>query len=386
MPPFPSPPVIELETHVEPSVPYYLGEGIEDQLPARVAQVGCDHCFLVTSEFLRRLLGQQLVQELRHAGVPCAAVTIPESESNKSWQTLQALCEELVERGVSKDSLLLAFGGGLIGNVVGLAAGLIYRGIRFVEIPTTVMAQTDGVLSNKQAINGEHGKNQFGLYHAPVFVWADVAYPRHEPVAQIRAALAEWVKNVLISDEMAVQRCERLLQQHRTLPGEGFGDLVRAVIESKLQILRQDPSEKSRSVILEYGHTFGHALEWLTRGRLLHGEAVTIGMCLAATLSRELGFCGAELVEKHEYLLGDLLRLATRLPGDVSPHQLYRGMLFDNKRDAEGVRFLLLEAYGRFVTAAGGGLTVAAPPETVLRVLERSAAEGRGRRPEAGVR
>jgi 3-dehydroquinate synthetase len=331
-------PPIELSTHVTPSSPYYFGERIEDRLPTMLLREGFDRCFLVTSEPLLRLFGHGLLRTLDGGGVPCERILIPEGEAQKSWGTLRDLCEELVARGVTKDSLVLSLGGGVIGNVVGLAAGLVYRGIRYVEIPTTVMAQTDGSLSNKQAINGLCGKNQFGLYHAPLFVWTDCAYSRREPVRQIRAALAEGVKNAFITGAAAVDRCEELLVRNLSLPGDGFPDLLLAVIESKLAILRQDPTERGYGVVLEYGHTFGHALEWLAQGRLLHGEAVAMGMVLAAELSRELGLVGAELVERHRHLLGRLLQLPLDVPAGIPAEEIYRAMLFDNKRNRHGLR------------------------------------------------
>lgn len=372
-------PPIELATNTAPSSPFYFGEGIERELPSYLRRVELDRCFLVTSQPLLRLFGERLLGTLRAGGIPCEPLLIREGEAHKSWLTLSDLCERLVDRGASRDSLLLSLGGGMIGNVVGLAAGLLYRGVRHVEIPTTVMALTDGTLSNKQAINGAKGKNQFGLYHAPLFVWADCAYCRREPGHQIRAALAEGVKNSLLSGEWAVRRCEYLLQRNAALRGEHFAELLLAVIESKLAILRRDPSEKGYCIVLEYGHTFGHALEWLSGGSLFHGEAVAIGMCLAADLASELGLARPGLREKHRYLLGDLLGLRTEIPAEIAVADVYRTMLFDNKRTRDGLRFLLLADYGR-LAAPEDGYTVAAEPDVVRAVLERSAAAGR--RPE----
>jgi|HubBroStandDraft_3_1064219.scaffolds.fasta_scaffold01142_8 3-dehydroquinate synthase len=364
--------ILELETHVSPSSPLYFGEGIETELPRYLERAEPDRCFLVTSPPLLQLFGGGLLARLRAAGIRCEAVLIGEGEARKSWAALRDLCEELVTRGATKDSLLLALGGGLIGNVAGFAAGVLYRGIRYVEIPTTVMAQTDGTLSNKQAINGARGKNQFGLYHAPLFVWTDCAYSRREPVRQIRAALSEAVKNAFILGEWEVRRCEHLLRRTAGPPGDDFRELLLAVIESKLAILRQDPSEKGYCVVLEYGHTFGHALEWLSGGALLHGEAVAIGMCLAARLSCELGLADEALLDQHELLLGELLGLPTETPAGGDPESILRTMLFDNKRNRHGLRFLLLEDFGRFARQ-DGGWAVEADVRAVLRVLSSGA-------------
>src|SRR5438552_3374055 len=156
-----------------PSCPYYFGQDIAAQFPGMLKQHDFDRCSLISSKKLLRLFGEELLGELNRAGISAEPVIVRETERHKGWRTLRGLCERLAARGATKDSILVGLGGGVIGNVVGLAAALLYRGIRFIEAPTTIMAQSDSTLSNKQAINGKLGKNQFGVYHAPLFVWAD---------------------------------------------------------------------------------------------------------------------------------------------------------------------------------------------------------------------
>jgi 3-dehydroquinate synthetase len=359
--------VLRFDTPLTVSSPYYFGDGIAEQFPGCLKEYEFDRCFLVTSEKLLQLLGEPLLRALRQAGVPCVPVLVPESEAQKSWGTLSGLCEELVARGATRDSILLALGGGVIGNVVGLAAALLYRGVRFVEVPTTVLAQTDSTLSNKQAINGSRGKNQFGVYHAPLFIWADAAYPRSEPERQQRSGIVEGVKNVLIAQE-GPDALAHLLEAWRS--GDRHPELLLRLIESKLAILREDPTERGRCVILEYGHTFGHAVEWLAGGKLFHGEAVSIGMCLAAELSHALGLQPESLLRDHYHLLGELLGAPTRLPEDIRAEALYETMLADNKRSGKGLRYLLLRDWGEFVNPDGDYM-VSVPREDVLAMLRR---------------
>lgn len=362
-----SQPVLTLDTCLEPSSPFHFGDGIIDHFPAYLKAQEFDRVFLITGAKILTMFGHDLAAVLGRAHVRCETLLIDDTERHKNWQTLSNLCEDLVAAGVTKDSILLALGGGVVGNVVGLAAGLIYRGIRFVEIPTTVTAQTDSTLSNKQAINGARGKNQFGVYHAPLFVWADAAYPRSEPPRQIKAGIVEGIKNVFISqtDPAAI---DPMLRLHREADMPG---LLLALIRSKLRILRQDPSEKASAIALEYGHTFGHAIEWLAAGKLLHGEAVSIGMCLAAELSRAMGFLSNQFLEDHYRYLGAELGTPTALPRWLAPQDVYETMLADNKRTARGLRFLLLRSCGHFVNP-DGDYQIAADPRLVLDVLERS--------------
>lgn len=359
--------VIRLETSLQQSSPYFFGEGIAGQFPEQLSQHDFDRVYLVTSTRLFDLFGADLLEGLRARGIASDCVLIEDTERHKNWGTLQALCEQLISRGATKDSILVALGGGMVGNVVGLAAAMVFRGIRFVHVPTTLTAQTDSTLSNKQAINGAGGKNQFGVYHAPLFVWSDAAYPRGEPRRQQQSGIVEGIKNVFISHDSLAAADEML--DLWAVPSR-WPELMLKIIESKLAIIRKDPSEKEYGLILEYGHTFGHAIEWLSQGKLLHGEAVSIGMCLAAELSHELGHLSEHLLGEHYRLLGRRLGAPIDLPASLSPQAVYHAMLADNKRTKKGVRFLLLRGVGQFVESEGDVMTTV-QPERVLDCLRK---------------
>jgi 3-dehydroquinate synthetase len=365
-------PVFCFDTPLSVSSPYCFSESIVSRFPEFLKRYDFDRCFLVTSDTLLRLHGQPLVGALAGAGIKCRTVLIQETEAHKTWKSLRRLCEKIVARGATKDSILIALGGGVIGNVVGLAAALTYRGIRFVEVPTTVMAMTDSTLSNKQAVNGARGKNHFGAYHAPLFIWADAAYPKTEPSRQHRAGIVEGIKNALIIQDgpAAVAPLLDAWQANR------WRELLLQLIESKLAILRRDPSERDYCTVLEYGHTFGHAVEWLARGKLLHGEAVAIGMCLAAELSHALGFQSERFLREHHHLLGELLGAPTRLPEDITIEKLYDSMLADNKRTRKGLRYVLMRDWGEFVNHDGDYLVAVGRAE-VMAMLRRVTKQSR---------
>jgi len=176
------------------------------------------------------------------------------------------------------------------------------------------------------------------------------------------------VKHVLIT-QPSVAPAQQLVELWKS--GEHFSQFLLELIESKRPIIARDPSEKGSAISLEYGHTFGHAIEWLSRGRLLHGEAVSIGMCLAAELSHALGFASREFVADHYRILGSRLGTPVHLPIELSPAQVYETMLHDNKRTQKGLRFLLLKSPGVFVNEESD-YSVAADHELVLKVLEQS--------------
>jgi 3-dehydroquinate synthetase len=272
---------------------------------------------------------------------------LPRGEACKTFDGLKTLCDQLVEKGVSKRSLLIAFGGGSVGNITGLAAGLIFRGIRFVEVPTTLSHQTDGILSNKQAVNGKYGKNHFGLYHAPVFAWVDTGYTVTETVKHRNSGIVEGVKNGLIDQTGFIPYLEANIKPDGEYSPLEIHDLAYKLIISKTEILKKDPTEKHYGMILEYGHTFAHAVEWLSGGRLTHGESVSIGMKIAAELSARLGYIDKQAVGLHYRLMDDLLAMTPDLPENIGPGDLIRTMYTDNKKIGGDVRYVLLEKIGQ---------------------------------------
>jgi 3-dehydroquinate synthetase len=257
----------------------------------------------------------------------------------------------------------------VVGNIVGLAAAMIYRGIRFVEMPTTVMGQTDSTLSNKQAVNGRRGKNHFGVYYAPLFIWADRRFLLTEPAHTAKGGLVEAVKNGFISDARFLDYIGSALDGRWPVERERLDEVVPRIIDSKLAILERDPSEKKLGVILEYGHTFGHAIESLERGAVPHGEAVAIGMCLAAELSRALGLCSGELVARHYHVLRERVGVPVRMPVGITSEALMTRMASDNKKTSRGVRFVLLEDVARIHDPEGDYQT-AVDPGLVRHIID----------------
>ena len=281
--------LIRTDIELEPAFPIFFGYDIEDHfiehLERETRNHPLDRLFLITDAYIFDLYGDAFFETIK-AAIPEAEIyLLPRGEQCKTFDVLQKLCDRLVGRGVSKRSLLIAFGGGSVGNITGLAAGLIFRGIRFVEVPTTITHLTDGMLSNKQAVNGKYGKNNFGLYHAPIFSWSDTRYTESEPQRFKRSGIIEGIKNGLIDQKTFIPYLERAIRKDGAYSAQQLTDLCYKLIRSKLEIIKKDPTERSYGLVLEYGHTFAHAVEWLANGALTHGEAVSIGMKIAAELS-----------------------------------------------------------------------------------------------------
>ena len=342
---------IQTDIELEPTFPIFFGYDIEDHfietLERATRQHPVDRFFLLTDAFIFDLYGDTFFNKIKRAFPATDIYLLPRGEQCKTFDVLQKLCDRLVGKGVSKRSLLIAFGGGSVGNITGLAAGLIFRGIRFIEVPTTITHQTDGMLSNKQAVNGKFGKNNFGLFHAPVFAWSDTRYTETEPLRFKRSGIIEGIKNGLIDQKEFIPFLEKTIRRKGDYSSQQLTDLCYKLIRSKLEIIKKDPTEKHYGLVLEYGHTFAHAIEWLAEGALTHGEAVSIGMKIAAELSLKLGYIDAEAVDLHYRLIDDVLALRPTLPEHLNPANIFDTMYVDNKKIGRDVRFVLLQGIGK---------------------------------------
>ncbi len=242
------------------------------------------------------------------------------------------LAEAAIGAGVTRASVVIGFGGGLAGNIAGLLAALLYRGIRLVHIPTTLLAMSDSVLSLKQAVNTSAGKNHLGTFHPPQFVWADLGYTKSLPATEIRSALCELIKNVLMIAPERYDWAVARLRPDAHYTTWDLADFTAFCVETKQRVMRDDPHESGPALVLEYGHTLGHAIELLTPGGVSHGLAVGLGMLAAARVAGELGYLTASAQHAHRVLLeraGAPAQLSYRVPArdllDLVHHDNKRG-------------------------------------------------------------
>jgi len=339
--------------------PYFLGYDMLDELPRHIAEHEFDKLFLAVDQAVYDLYGKQLHHMLSGRFGDVALEVINAGEACKSFASLAGFCEALIRTGITKKSILLSFGGGAVGNLVGLAAGLTFRGIRHIEIPTTFTGITDSTLSNKQAINGDSGKNQFGIYSAPLFIWCDTHYLRSEPASSTRSGLVEMVKNGFISDPSLLDYLAARLRPDVSYSDAELHELAIKAVKSKFAILERDPSEKAYGLVLEYGHSFGHAIEWLghTRGApISHGEAVAVGMKLAAETACRLGLLSREDVRLHASMLDAIVGISPDIGKGLAPDHILHSMLNDNKKTSSDIRLVLLEYIGRCFNPEGDWL------------------------------
>ncbi len=282
---------------------------------------------------------------LAASGLDVVPVLVPPGEGSKSWARLEALTERLLELGIERGDSLLAFGGGMVGDLAGFAAAILKRGCTYVQIPTSLLAQVDSSVGGKTAINAAAGKNLIGAFHQPAAVLIDPSTLDTLPERELRAGYAEVAKYGLIGDPGFFDWCEA--NAASLLGGDEAARLhaIETCVRAKAAIVVEDERETTgRRALLNFGHTFGHALEVESGFTMLHGEAVAAGMVLAFRFSAERGLCGraeAERVAAHLEAAG----LESRLDG-MSAERLVGHMARDKKASGGRVAFVLTRGIG----------------------------------------
>ncbi|CDM22848.1 3-dehydroquinate synthase [Castellaniella defragrans 65Phen] len=325
--------------------PIHIGAGrldaVADSIPADATAIA-----VVTNTTVGALYGARLRAALEATGKPLLTIELPDGEQYKTWESLDRIFDALLAAALDRKAVLVALGGGVVGDVCGFAASCYMRGIRFVQVPTTLLAQVDSSVGGKTAINHPRGKNMIGAFYQPLAVEIDPGVLATLPAREISAGLAEIVKYGMIADAEFFDWCESHVDALRALDGEAIRHAVRRSCELKAWVVSQDERESGLRAILNFGHTFGHAIEsGLGYGHWLHGEAVGCGMVMAAELSARVAGLDAAAVDR--------IRALVRAIGcPVDPPGLGAArwldlMRVDKKNEGRRIRYVLLPALGR---------------------------------------
>ena len=315
--------------------------------------------FIVTDDNVARHHLETVAGPLAAADRLRGTMAVPAGEASKSFSVLESVCGAILSAGVERGDCVIALGGGVVGDLAGFASAIVRRGVRYVQIPTSLLAQVDSSVGGKTGINTDHGKNLVGAFHQPHLVIADTDTLDTLADRELRAGYAEVVKYGLLGDrefyDWLDENLPRILDRHQP----SLQHAVKRCVEMKAAIVARDETEQGERALLNLGHTFGHALEAWTgySDRLLHGEGVAVGMCLAFRLSEELDFCPpqtAARVTAHLRQAGlptEISGIQAETPADAS--ELVRLMGQDKKvRDGQ-LTFIMARGIGEaFVTRA----------------------------------
>jgi 3-dehydroquinate synthase len=292
-----------------------------------------------------------------------STLALPDGEAHKNWATLNLIFDHLLAQGCDRNTVLFALGGGVVGDMTGFAAATYMRGVHFVQLPTTLLAQVDSSVGGKTAINHPLGKNMIGAFHQPVRVLCDLATLDTLPPRELSAGLAEIIKYGPIADATFLDWIESHLDALLARDRAALAQAVKRSCEIKAAVVGEDEREGGLRAILNFGHTFGHAIEaGLGYGQWLHGEAVGCGMLMASALSADLGLVPHAFVDRLQRLL-QRAGLPTAAP-PMAPERWFDLMRLDKKAQAGEIRFVVLEALGRAAVRP-------APDALVRRVIER---------------
>ena len=330
------------------SYPIHIGAGLIDRAELLAPHLPGGKVAIVTNTTVGPLYARRLVQALP-AHCSSDVIELPDGEAFKTLAQWQQILEVLLTRRYNRSSKLIALGGGVIGDLTGFAAACFQRGIDFIQIPTTLLAQVDSSVGGKTGVNHPLGKNMIGAFHQPCAVIADVDVFETLPAREFAAGLAEIAKYGVIRDASFFAWLEANAAALCTRDQQALMHAIRRSCEIKAEVVAADERESDLRAILNYGHTFGHALETLTRYEtLLHGEAVAIGMVQAADLSVRLGLLDAASAQRIKALV-TALGLPAAPPG-LSPDAMIDAMGADKKAVNGRLRLVLATRIGQVIT------------------------------------
>ncbi len=311
---------------------------------ARLPGGGC--AAIVSNDTVAPLFGARLATALRGRYSQVIEINLPDGEAHKDWPTLNRIFDSLLRAGSDRKTTLFALGGGVIGDMTGFAAACYMRGVPYVQVPTTLLAQVDSSVGGKTAINHAMGKNMIGVFNQPLLVVADVDTLTTLPQRELVAGLAEVIKYGPIADDAFFAWLEQNLDALLLRDTQALAHAIRRACEIKARVVSQDERETGLRAILNFGHTFGHAIEaGLGYGSWLHGEAVGCGMVMAADLSVRAGLIEPVYAARIERLV-QRAGLPVHAPA-LGIERYQQLMRVDKKADAGQTRFVLIEAPGR---------------------------------------
>ena len=335
-----------------------IGEGLMTSDAAWQGLPPATAAVVVTNTVVAPLYAERLCKHLRRRYPRVECVVLPDGETHKDWASLNLIFDHLLGAQCDRKTVLVALGGGVIGDMTGFAAACYMRGVPFIQVPTTLLSQVDSSVGGKTAINHPLGKNMIGAFYQPLRVFCDISTLRTLPAREVSAGLAEVIKYGPIADGVFLDWIEAHVEALVALEPEAVVHAVRRSCEIKAAVVSADEREGGLRAILNFGHTFGHAIEaGLGFGTWLHGEAVGAGLVMAADLSARLGLVPADAVTRLRTLVG---RAGLPVAGPaLSADEYLHHMRVDKKAEAGDIRFVLIDGIGKAV--------VRSAPEALVR-------------------
>ena len=328
----------------------YIGTGILSQTGQRLKESGYSgKAVIITNPVVKKLYGNLVKLSLIEAGYKTTILEVPDGEEYKSLESAGKLYQQLAEFGAERSTVILALGGGVIGDLAGFVAATYMRGVPLVQLPTTLLAQCDSSIGGKTAVNHGLLKNEIGAFYQPKMTVADISTLKTLPMEELTGGLAEVIKYAVIKDEQFFIYLEKHLDLIKALDDNVLETIVAKSAQIKVEVVEIDEKDTGLRNILNFGHTVGHAVESVTNFQVAHGQAVAIGMVAAAKIAAELDILDSGNVVRLKSLL-EKAGLTTKLPlTEIKP--VIQAMRYDKKVQSGKIRFVLPRAIGQvFIT------------------------------------
>ncbi len=328
------------------SYPIYIGSGILDQSELFQSHIRGAEVVLITNDTVANLYGERLLETINSVA-RTHIYTLPDGETHKNLETISRIFDKLLSIPCDRGTTLVALGGGVVGDITGFAAACYLRGIPYIHVPTTLLAQVDSSIGGKTGVNHPLGKNMIGAIHQPLCVISDTDVLGTLPQRELRAGLAEVLKYGFIQDLKFFKWLQNNYQSILAGNSDALSYAVEQSSRSKAEVVQEDERESGIRAILNFGHTFGHAIEAFTRYEdYLHGEAVAIGMRMAADFSWRLQQLSKDQVEESIQLIKNC-NLPIAPPASMTPENFFQFMSRDKKVDSGKIRFITLNQIGQ---------------------------------------
>ncbi len=333
----------------ERSYHIHIGLSTLETIGERIQQFHFSHkAVLISNSDLIKLYGERIILNLKKNGFEMEVIEVPDGEKYKNMREAEKIYDRLLDGKHDRYSPLIALGGGVLGDLTGFVAATYRRGVPYIQIPTSLLAQVDSSVGGKTAVNHPLGKNMIGAFYQPAGVFIDLNALKTLPEIEFRCGMAEIIKYGIIADEMLFNFLESRVEDIKNLDFNALQYIIEASCKIKASIVSKDEREKGLRSVLNYGHTIGHALESLTGyEKYKHGEAVAIGMIAAAFISHEAELCDKKDVERVKKLI-ESFNLATQLP-NISPEKILSALYYDKKVRNDKIKLVLMKQPGSVV-------------------------------------
>lgn len=330
------------------SYPIYIGQGLLVEPTIFEKHIASRQVLIVTNETIAPIYLRKFTAQLS-SHIDVKASILPDGERFKTLEYLNKIFDSLLESRCNRQVTLIALGGGVIGDMTGFAAASYQRGVNFIQAPTTLLSQVDSSVGGKTGVNHRRGKNMIGAFYQPKCVLIDTTVLSTLPVRELSAGLAEVIKYGAICDIIFFEWLEKNMERLFARDAEALTYAIKTSCEKKAEVVAQDERESGVRATLNFGHTFGHAIEThMGYGEWLHGEAVAVGMCLAADMSVELGWLGSEEAARVKALCVKA-KLPVNKPDEMDAPDFIKHMKVDKKNVSESIRLVLLKKLGEAV-------------------------------------